>query len=246
MNGYFALQFQKAEFYKTLLFAVILLAGCSSQTRKIGEALPAFVDNTQICKAGLTKILLINNDNHVTEIINSMDELQNELINNIDEPEFTKNFDKLKNKPCKNGFVSLPKIIEKISEIPQAKIAKETLRAEFSQRDKELVAMQKDVKNGYVSSDDAREIQEKFKEDFNKRRSEETLVLQRTIVAAVRTVAKNGQYDIVAMFTNKTDDNATEQMTALEDLTLNVIRQLSLPTSNGNKPMKNNPLRFSK
>ncbi|MDD5274777.1 MAG: OmpH family outer membrane protein [Methylovulum sp.] len=246
MNSFFVLPFHKIPSYRVTLFAVIVLVGCSSPTRKAEEGVNAFVNKTQVCKAGLTKVLLINNTNNVTEIIGNMDAMQNELINGIGEQKLTENFAKLQDKPCKNGFVSLPKILDQLADInPQAKMAKEKLKAEFSQRDKDLVAMRANVKNGYVSEDDAKEAQEKFKADFNKRRNEEVLAVQQTVVAAVRIVAKNDQYDIVAIATDKTEDaEKIRQMASLDDLTPDVIRQLSLPTQTENKPLEKNPLRI--
>jgi Skp family chaperone for outer membrane proteins len=246
MNNSFALQCLKAQFYKIALLSFILLAGCSSQSGRTGENLAVFVDTSQICKSGLTKILLINNSNNVTEIISDMDGMQNQIIQTIDEPKFNEYIAKLPNKPCKNGFVNLPKIIVQITNInPQAKMSKEKLKAEFSQRDKDLVAMGENIKNGYVSVVDFEEAQEKFKADFNKRRNEELSALQHTVLAAVRIVAKMGHYDIVAMSTDDTNDaEKIKPMASLDDLTPEVIRQLSLPSQTEIKPLEKNPLRI--
>jgi outer membrane protein len=103
---------------------------------------------------------------------------------------------------------------------PQAEKAKKRLEQKFSPRDKQLVAQQKEIqgmeekmtKNASVMSDsekanlekdiinkkrDAKRSQQEFSEDFNASRNEELGKLQRRIVEAVRTIAKDDEYDLL-------------------------------------------------
>jgi outer membrane protein len=117
----------------------------------------------------------------------------------------------------KIGFVNIPAVLEKA---PQAEKAKKRLELEFSPRDKQLVAQQKDIqskeermtRDGAVMSDteranlekdilnkkrDAKRSQQEFSEDFNARRNEELGKLQRRIVEAIRSIAKDQNFDLL-------------------------------------------------
>lgn len=117
----------------------------------------------------------------------------------------------------KIGFVNIPAVLEKA---PQAEKAKKRLEQEFSPRDKQLVAQQKEIqskeermtKDASVMSEsersnlekdilnkkrDAKRSQQEFSEDFNARRNEELGKLQRRIVEAIRSIAKDQNFDLL-------------------------------------------------
>jgi outer membrane protein len=117
----------------------------------------------------------------------------------------------------KIGFVNIPAVLEKA---PQAEKAKKRLELEFSPRDKQLVAQQKEIqlKEEKMNRDasvmgeseranlekdiinkkrDAKRSQQEFSEDFNARRNEELGKLQRRIVEAIRSIAKDQKYDLL-------------------------------------------------
>ncbi len=117
----------------------------------------------------------------------------------------------------KIGFVNIPAVLEKA---PQAEKAKKRLEIEFSPRDRQLVAQQKDIqskeerlaRDSGVMSDsersrmekdllnekrDAKRKQQEFSEDFNARRNEELGKLQRRIVEAIRSIAKDQNFDLL-------------------------------------------------
>jgi outer membrane protein len=117
----------------------------------------------------------------------------------------------------KIGFVNIPAVLEKA---PQAEKAKKRLEQEFSPRDKQLVAQQKEIqskeermaRNASVMGEsernnlekeilnkkrDAKRSQQEFSEDFNARRNEELGKLQRRIVEAIRSIAKDQRYDLL-------------------------------------------------
>ena len=117
----------------------------------------------------------------------------------------------------KIGFVNIPAVLEKA---PQAEKAKKRLEQEFSPRDKQLVAQQKEIqsmeekmaRDASVMSDsekrnlekdilnkkrDAKRAQQEFSEDFNVRRNEELGKLQRRIVEAIRGIAKEQDFDLL-------------------------------------------------
>jgi outer membrane protein len=117
----------------------------------------------------------------------------------------------------KIGFVNIPAVLEKA---PQAEKAKKRLEQEFSPRDKQLVAQQKEIqsleekmtRNASVMGDsersnleknilnkkrDAKRSQQEFSEDFNVRRNEELGKLQRRIVEAIRSIAKAQNFDLL-------------------------------------------------
>jgi outer membrane protein len=117
----------------------------------------------------------------------------------------------------KIGFVNIPVVLEKA---PQAEKAKKRLEQEFSPRDKQLVAQQKEIqsmdekmaKDAAVMGEsaranlekdilnkkrDAKRAQQEFSEDFNARRNEELGKLQRRIVEAIREIAKDQSFDLL-------------------------------------------------
>ncbi|HEY8036975.1 MAG TPA: OmpH family outer membrane protein [Methylobacter sp.] len=117
----------------------------------------------------------------------------------------------------KIGFVNIPAVLEKA---PQAEKAKKRLEQEFSPRDKQLVAQQKEIQNmdEKMAKDaavmgesarvnlekdilnkkrDAKRAQQEFSEDFNARRNEELGKLQRRIVEAIREIAKDQNFDLL-------------------------------------------------
>lgn len=117
----------------------------------------------------------------------------------------------------KIGFVNPAQVS---SQAPQAEAARQKLEKEFAPRDKEIVAMQKDLseledklqRDGAVMVDDKkldlqREIiarrrdiqrtQEAFREDFNMRRNEELAKLQRRILKAVSGLATEQGFDLI-------------------------------------------------
>jgi outer membrane protein len=117
----------------------------------------------------------------------------------------------------KIGFVNIPAVLEKA---PQAEKAKKRLEQEFSPRDKQLVAQQKEIqsmdeklaRDGAVMGEsaksnmekdilnkkrDAKRAQQEFSEDFNARRNEELGKLQRRIVEAIREIAKAQNFDLL-------------------------------------------------
>ncbi|MFA6052834.1 MAG: OmpH family outer membrane protein [Methylobacter sp.] len=117
----------------------------------------------------------------------------------------------------KIGFVNIPAVLEKA---PQAEKAKKRLEQEFSPRDKQLVAQQKEIqgieekmtrdaavmgekerlnleKDILNKKRDAKRAQQEFSEDFNVRRNEELGKLQRRIVEAIRAIAKDQNFDLL-------------------------------------------------
>ncbi|MDO9169197.1 MAG: OmpH family outer membrane protein [Methylobacter sp.] len=117
----------------------------------------------------------------------------------------------------KIGFVNIPSVLEKA---PQAEKAKKRLEKEFSPRDKQLVAQQKEIQNmdARMAKDaavmgesarvnlekdilnkkrDAKRAQQEFSEDFNVRRNQELGKLQRRIVEAIREIAKDQNFDLL-------------------------------------------------
>lgn len=117
----------------------------------------------------------------------------------------------------KIGFVNIPSVLEKA---PQAEKAKKRLEKEFSPRDKQLVAQQKEIQNmdARMAKDaavmgesarvnlekdilnkkrDGKRAQQEFSEDFNVRRNQELGKLQRRIVEAIREIAKDQNFDLL-------------------------------------------------
>ncbi len=117
----------------------------------------------------------------------------------------------------KIGVVNAVKVLEGA---PQADVARKLLQKEFAPKDKKLVAVQKAIKSleEKLSKDAAimseskrkgmeREIvnkrrdlkrsQDEFREDLNFRRNEEFGKIQKQIVIAIQTIAKEEKYDLV-------------------------------------------------
>lgn len=117
----------------------------------------------------------------------------------------------------KVGYVNAVKVIE---EAPQGEAALRKLEAEFSPRDKKLVAMQTRIKNLeeeleknalllkdpdrrakeheiVVLKRDLRRATQEFREDYNLRRNEELAALQKVVYKAIVEIAKQDNYDLV-------------------------------------------------
>jgi outer membrane protein len=119
----------------------------------------------------------------------------------------------------KIGVVNIPAVLEKA---PQAEKAKKRLEQEFKPRDDQLASQQKAIqgmeeklnKDASVMSEsqrtkleteiqnkvrDFRRQQKEFAEDFNTRRNDELGKLQRRIVEATRSIAKDQEYDLILL-----------------------------------------------
>lgn len=117
----------------------------------------------------------------------------------------------------KIGYVNALKVLD---QAPQAASARETLQKEFAERDRQLVAAQRDLKSmqdklekdAAVMSEgersklqrdliakqrDLQRDQDEFREDVNLRRNEEFGKIQKDIVGAIQAVAKEEGYDLV-------------------------------------------------
>ncbi|WP_340123331.1 OmpH family outer membrane protein [Methylobacter svalbardensis] len=117
----------------------------------------------------------------------------------------------------KIGFVNIPSVLEKV---PQAEKAKKRLEQEFSPRDKQLIAQQKEIESmaARISKDaavmgkseqaklekdisnkkrEAQRAQQEFSEDFNVRRNEELGKLQNRIVEVIRGIARDQSFDML-------------------------------------------------
>src|SRR4030066_1363024 len=117
----------------------------------------------------------------------------------------------------KVGYVNAVRVIE---EAPQGVAALKKLEAEFSQRDKGLVALQNRIrqldeelqKNVPAQKETDRRAREReslalkrelkratteFREDYNQRRNEELAVLQQVVRKAILDIAKQDKYDLV-------------------------------------------------
>ena len=117
----------------------------------------------------------------------------------------------------KVGYVNAVRVIE---EAPQGVAALKKLETEFSQRDKELVALQNRIrqidealqKNVPAQKETDRRTRERealtlkrelkratseFREDYNQRRNEELAVLQQVVRKAILDIAKQEKYDLV-------------------------------------------------
>ncbi len=117
----------------------------------------------------------------------------------------------------KIGVVNIPLLM---ANAPQAAEAKKRLEKEFSPKDKQLVAQQKSIKkleeklirDGLTMTEtekrqlerdiiskrrEAQRSQQEFKEDFSLRRNEELGKMQNRIIEAVKTLAKEGNYDLL-------------------------------------------------
>lgn len=117
----------------------------------------------------------------------------------------------------KVGVVNATKLLE---EAPLSKKASSKMETEFAPREKELVAIQKDIKaaedkllrDGVVMSDSERgkverelvsrkrelkRSQDEFREDLNIRRNELMADLQRSLNETITAFAKAEQYDLI-------------------------------------------------
>lgn len=117
----------------------------------------------------------------------------------------------------KIGFVDTVKLME---EAPQANSAQSKIEAEFAPREKELVALQREIKkmedelarDGSVMSESKRSTverdilskrrelkrsQEEFRDDLNIRRNEVLAQLQKDMYEAVVALAKEQKFDLI-------------------------------------------------
>lgn len=117
----------------------------------------------------------------------------------------------------KIGFVDTVKLMESA---PQAKSAQSKIEKEFAPREKELVALQRQIKtkedklsrDGAVMSEsernklerdilskrrDLKRSQEEFRDDLNIRRNEVLAKLQKDMYQAVVALAKEQKYDLI-------------------------------------------------
>jgi len=117
----------------------------------------------------------------------------------------------------KIGFVDTVKLLEAA---PQAKSAQSKIESEFAPREKELVAMQREIKklednlarDGAVMSEsertklerkvlskrrDLKRSQDEFRDDLNIRRNEVLAKLQKDMYQAVVSLAKEQKYDLI-------------------------------------------------
>ena len=117
----------------------------------------------------------------------------------------------------KIGFVDTVKLMEAA---PQAKSAQSKIESEFSPREKELVSLQREIKemedklsrDGAVMSDsqrsnlerdilakrrDLKRSQEEFRDDLNIRRNEVLAKLQKDMYEAVVALAKEEKFDLI-------------------------------------------------
>lgn len=117
----------------------------------------------------------------------------------------------------KIGYVNAVRVIE---QAPQGKAALKRLENEFNPRDKELIRMQDRIKavegelekNSLVLKESDRQAKERevvslkrdlkratqeFREDYNVRRNEELLALQKIVHKAIVDIAKQERYDLI-------------------------------------------------
>ena len=117
----------------------------------------------------------------------------------------------------KIGVVNPAKVLE---DAPQADTARKRLQKEFSQRQKDLVSKQKEIKklqdklakDGAIMSESNRKklerdiiakrrelkrLQDEFRDDLNFRRNEEFGKIQKEVVKAIQAVAREGKYDLI-------------------------------------------------
>ena len=118
---------------------------------------------------------------------------------------------------AKIGFVDTVKLMEAA---PQAKSAQSKIESEFAPREKELVALQREIKKleddltreGAVMSEsernklerkilakrrDMKRSQDEFRDDLNIRRNEVLAKLQKDIYSAVVSLAKEEKFDLI-------------------------------------------------
>ena len=117
----------------------------------------------------------------------------------------------------KIGFVDTVKLMEAA---PQAKSAQSKIESEFAPREKELVALQREIKkleddltrDGAVMSEsersklerkilskrrDMKRTQDEFRDDLNIRRNEVLAKLQKDMYQAVVSLAKEQKFDLI-------------------------------------------------
>jgi outer membrane protein len=117
----------------------------------------------------------------------------------------------------KVGYVNIAKVLE---EAPQATAASAKLEQEFSPRERELVATQRevrqledqllregssmtDVQRSGVELDlrtrkrEVKRLQDEFRDDLNLRRNQELAVLQRRVIETIQVLAKKEGFDLV-------------------------------------------------
>ncbi len=117
----------------------------------------------------------------------------------------------------KVGVINTVKLME---EAPQAKEAQSKIESEFAPREKELVSLQREIKNkeeklnrdGAVMSEaersklerdvlnsrrDLKRTQDEFRDDLNIRRNEALSKLQKIMYEATVAMAKGEQYDVI-------------------------------------------------
>lgn len=146
----------------------------------------------------------------------------------------------------KVGFVNLGQISV---EAPQAKAASERLKREFEPREREITAMQKDLKQleDRLSRDAAlmkeserarleqdyrvrereiRRMQEELREDVNIRRNEELGRFQRQINETVQKLAKEERFDLILI-------DGVMYVSEPIDITKKVIDRLQQETNAG-------------
>ena len=142
----------------------------------------------------------------------------------------------------KIGYVNAVRVIE---EAPQGVAALKKLESEFSQRDKELVALQNRIrqgeeelqKNAPILKESDRRTRERemltfkrelkratqeFREDYNQRRNEELAVLQQVVRKTILEIAKQDKYDLIL------HEGAVYASDSI-DITEKVLRKLGKP-----------------
>lgn len=115
------------------------------------------------------------------------------------------------------GFVNTVKLME---EAPQAKAAQSKIESEFAPREKELVSLQREIRNldeklnrdGTVMSEaersklerdamtrrrDLKRSQDEFRDDLNIRRNEVLAKLQKQMYEATLALAKEESFDVI-------------------------------------------------
>lgn len=132
------------------------------------------------------------------------------------------------------GYVNIEAVLE---QAPQAEAARTQIEKEFAPRDRELVQLQKEIRqdnerlerDGAVMAEadssrlrselrskrrELKRLTDEFREDLNLRRNQELADLQRKVLEVIRELARNGDYDFIirdALFHSKRVD-VTEQV----------------------------------
>jgi outer membrane protein len=153
----------------------------------------------------------------------------------------------------KIAVVNVPRLLE---EAPQAKAAMQALQDEFSPRQREMAALQKDLKakeeklqrDGAVMAENERRTAEKelrdgqrdlarkqneYVEDLNVRRNEELGKLQRSLLQEVQNYARSSGYDLVVgdgvLFVNERLDITPQVLSALQARAKSGVKPASPP-----------------